>query len=116
MASCQLTQTAGCRSVCEKPGLLQLAPSSRPQILVVSFHVKHQPEAACPVACTNTAHSPRVTSCLPSAKGLTIETRCCGASLPSLSFSISGEPIVKAPPGTTTNSGQLGQSRNTAPG
>ena len=53
-------------------------------------------------------------------------TRCCGASSETDSgdapcfvaqtFSDSGEPMLNEPAGTTTISGQSGQSRNTVPG
>jgi transposase len=49
---------------------------------------------------------------LPTANGFLIVTTCCGPSLLFRSSSVPGDPIVNAPAGTTTISGQFSHSRN----
>src|SRR5579884_816967 len=75
------------------------------------------------VALMKAANSARVTSNLASAKGLAIVTGCCGSSRPASplgrpkrSSSPAAAPIWKLPAGTTTISGQFGQSRKVLPG
>ena len=65
-----------------------------------------------PWSSTQACHSAQVTSKRPMAKGLAMLTRCGG--LPFLLLAL--RPMMKMPAGTTTNSGQAGQSRNTCPG
>src|SRR5258706_5979735 len=67
------------------------------------------------VAATHASHSSNVTSNLEAANGLAIVTLCCGPSLSTRSGSLSGETIVKLPAGTTTISGQSGQSLKLCP-
>ena len=57
-----------------------------------------------------------MTSYLPIANGRSIETECTGPSSSCRPFSEAGEPIEKEPVGSTTISGQSGQSRKVSPG
>src|SRR4029077_8510122 len=62
-----------------------------------------------PPSSTHLSHSLKVTSRRPTAKFFAMLTRCAG-------FSYSDEdPIANAPAGTTTISGQTGQSRKKSP-
>jgi len=65
-----------------------------------------------PTSRTHASHSSKVTSYLPMANALAIRTGLVGFSC----FSPLAEPMMKMPGGTTTISGQAGQSRNTVPG
>lgn len=65
-----------------------------------------------PDADTQASHSAYVTSNRPAANALAIVTQCCGPSTNALWLSSAGEPIVNAPAGTTTISGQVSQSLN----
>src|SRR5262245_19057415 len=67
-----------------------------------------------PPSAAQASHCANVSSYLPMAK-LRIVTLRCGPSLLPRPISLSGEPIVKEPAGTTTMSGQAAQSRNVRP-
>src|SRR5262245_34080226 len=116
-ASCQVTQTTGSRSVCSKPGWSHVTPGSFSHLAPSC----PQPSAGLnPVAFTNAANSPRVTSYLPMAKGRSV-TVCFGDSSetdPSVApcaaaqdCSAESDPMLYVPPGRGTISGQSGQSR-----
>ena len=81
----------------------------RPQPLSSGRYPSHPP------ADTQVSHSANVTSCLPTAKGCEIVTSCGRTSSPSRPTSDLGEPMTNEPAGTTTISGQDGQSRNVSP-
>src|SRR5262249_43184957 len=111
----------------QKPiGLAGLLRQPRHELTgIVPRHVDHRPPAPTPVLIARlVAHPPspvqashcaNVTSYLPTAKGCWKVTLCCGPSSLPRPFSLSGEPIRNSPAGSTTISGQIGQSRNTRP-
>src|SRR5690242_492442 len=63
----------------------------------------------------NAANSRRVTANAPMAKAAPMATETWSSRSPSRCASPAGEPIVKAPAGTMTISGQSGQSLNLSP-
>src|SRR6187551_439530 len=76
---------------------------SRPQPLSPGRYLQ-------PPADAQASHSANVTSNLPTANGLAIVTLRWGPSLSNRPFSSVRDPIKKFPEGTTTISGQSGQS------
>src|SRR5262249_14134281 len=62
-----------------------------------------------PLSARQASHSSKVTAYLPTANGSAIDTGTGSSSL-NRPGSFEGEPIMKLPAGTTTISGQLGQS------
>src|SRR3954469_5666440 len=80
--------------------------------LITGRRPRPQPDSAAnvrqPPAATHASHWSKVTSCIETANGPAIVTGCKGPSSSERPPSLSGEPIVNAPLGTTTMPGQCG--------
>src|SRR5690349_2238730 len=67
------------------------------------------------LSATHASHSSNVTSNLPTANGRARLTACTGPSLSTRPTSLSGDPIMNLPAGTTIIGGHTGQSLNSLP-